>query len=155
MQNFATRCRQPLRRLDWNGVGALRDPIRIAARSLQLRQLYRGAVALLPVVNAATRLAARNGVKVGWAHRQNHNLEHAMAMTCPGFQPKARCLRCQAFFGYTLHPIAVGALVIGEENALLGAALLKCHLARACAECIAHYACQNDRGGPAQLQPTH
>ncbi|CVK97938.1 uncharacterized protein FMAN_12107 [Fusarium mangiferae] len=34
MQNFATRCRQPLRRLDWNGVGTLRDPVRIAARSL-------------------------------------------------------------------------------------------------------------------------
>ncbi|ETS81269.1 hypothetical protein PFICI_06271 [Pestalotiopsis fici W106-1] len=143
LQNWARACRQPLRRLNWNGVGGMRDPMGLTAESLQVRLDYQNAIAALPVpTNFAARTNARQGViNLRGAFRVFHNANHphelAVPLTCPGFQPRARCMRCQAFFHYNIQ--APGALA--GETVLKGANYLKCHLMRACAECIAHYAC--------------
>jgi hypothetical protein len=140
MQNFATRCRQRLRRLNWNGVGANREPLGIRPHSTTLRQQYIAAVtgAIPPVVTDNDRRNARRPVMTNWQHSVDHSTECATPYTCPGFQPKARCLRCQAFFQYDMQPIAT---LVGPEFTVLGMRELKSHLALTCAECIAHYGC--------------
>ncbi|KZZ89161.1 hypothetical protein AAL_07809 [Moelleriella libera RCEF 2490] len=143
MQNFATRCRQPLRRLDWNGVGANRDSMNIRGASRNLRTAYRNAVAGLPApVTPINRQVARGAVRNQYLVQFNalHTNECATPFSCPSFRPKARCLRCQGLFDYNVQPIV---WMTNAEIALRMAQELKCHLKLACAECIAHYACRH------------
>jgi hypothetical protein len=126
--------RLTLSRLGWRANP--RDNLNVRIQSTQIRTAFAN-IPNLANLTAANRLIARQGVKnqANWV-TANHGAELAKPMSCPLFQDKARCLRCQTLFRYN-----VLANVAALENNLLAAAGAHSRTGLFCAETIAHYCC--------------